>query len=227
MEQQQFDAMPKIKNVNEPHMALVLLLDVSGSMAGEPINELIKGVNRFKDEVCQDEQTKKILDVSVISFSNDYNVIQDFVPIEDMHKIELTADGATYYNGPISKAIDLVTERSRLYRQTGTEPYKPWIIMVTDGAPMDDNIADSISKINNMVENQKLKFWSLAVEGADTELLHKLSGPCVLTIKDHDFSTFFNWVNKSMRAVSQSSPGQNVTAPALPDNVALDNAFNC
>ena len=42
------DVAPKILNANESHMACLMLLDTSRSMAGTPIEELNKGLNKFR-----------------------------------------------------------------------------------------------------------------------------------------------------------------------------------
>ncbi len=219
---------PQIVNASEHHMALLFLLDTSGSMSARipgtntsPIEELTSALNRFKAEVCQDEHTKDILDVAIIEFNDTYKVIQEFSPIEYMKPVELYASGMTYMSGAIDKAIEMVTDRSRFYRRSGAEPYKPWIVLISDGGPMDD-IEDVAHKVNLMVEQEKLAFWSLAVEGADLEVLHELSGRRVLKLAGYDFSSFLDWANKSMRAVSQSSPGEKVKGQALPPSVSID-----
>lgn len=221
MNQVKFNDVPKIINVSEPHMALMFLLDTSGSMIGMPIEELNAAINRFKEQVCKDEKTKQILDVAIIEFNNEWRVIQDFVPVEFMQKVELEASGSTYLEGALDKAIEMVNERSHFYRRSGCEPYKPWIVLISDGEPF-DNPETLSSKIENMVSKEKLAFWSLAVPGANTELLHKLSGKRVLNLEDYDFKGFFDWVNKSMRAVSTSSPGEKVKGEELPETVSID-----
>ena len=221
MEQINFGDVPQIVNASEPHMALTFLVDTSGSMNGKPIDELNKGLNRFKEQVCKDEKTRDILDISIIRFSSDWEVLQDFTPVEYMQPVNFEADGSTYMAEALNKAIEMVNERSRFYRRAGTEPYKPWIVLISDGAPFDD--VDVMAKeINEMVENEKLAFWSLAVPGADTEVLHKLSGKRVLNLADYDFAGFFDWVNKSMRAVSTSAPGEKVKGQELPSTVSID-----
>jgi uncharacterized protein YegL len=40
-----------------------------------------------------------------------------------------------------------------------------------------------------------------------------------MLLKDRDFTTFFDWVNKSMRSISQSAPGQKPVGIPLPGNV--------
>ena len=212
---------PTIVNASEPHMACLLLLDTSGSMGGEPIRELNEGLNKFKLDVCEDKTTRDVLDIAIVEFNSGLNVVQEFVPIEYMEPVNLEARGGTNMSPAIQKAIDMVNERSRFYRRSGTEPYKPWIIMISDGAPQDD-ITEIVKVIQDMEENEKLKFFSLGVEGYDSQTLHRLSGPKVMKLKGYDFSSFFDWVNKSMRSVSVSSPGEKPKGVPLPENVDKD-----
>ena len=48
-----------VSAIGEPHLACVLLLDVSGSMRGNPINSLNDSIRRFKEQVCMDEIARK------------------------------------------------------------------------------------------------------------------------------------------------------------------------
>ena len=212
---------PPIINASEPHMACLLLLDTSGSMYGEPIAELNSGLNRFKDEVCRDKETRDILDIAIIEFNSTHNVVQEFVPVEQMKAVDLTANGGTEMSPAIQTAIDMVDERSRFYRRMGTEPYKPWIVMITDGAPT-DNVSAIADVIHAKEEEGKLKFFALGVDRYDSRTLHLLAGKKVMKLREHDFTSFFNWVNKSMRSVSQSSPGEKVSLPNLPETVDKD-----
>lgn len=213
------DFAPQIVNASEPHMACLFLLDTSGSMQGEPIDELVSALNRFKIEVCEDKTTRDVLDVAIVEFNSTVNVVQEFVPIEYMEPVSLMARGGTDMNGGLRTAIDMIIERGRFYRRSGTQPYCPWIVMITDGYPNDsiDNVAEEILSLD---QQDKLRLWSLAVKGADTKLLNKLGhGKRVLELEGYDFSKFFDWVNKSMRSISVSSPGEKARGQELPDNV--------
>jgi len=224
MRQKRFDVLPgttpTIINASESHMALILLLDVSYSMEGQPIKQLNEGVNRFKDEVCRDKQTRDILDVAVIQFNDSYEVVQDFVPIEYMQEIQLEADGATRYSEPIREALRMVDERSRFYRRSGTEPYKPWIILITDGEPL-DNINNIVDEVADMQNEGKVRFLALAIGDCDRRHLKRLSD-VVFHINDADFESFFDWVGKSMRSVSTTAPGEKAPLPPLEGNVYRD-----
>lgn len=221
MKQKNFDVLPgeapTIINASESHMALVLVLDVSYSMDGDPINQLNAGVNRFKEDVCKDKTTRDVLDVAVIAFNDSFEVVQDFVPIEYMEHIQLEADGATKYTAPIREAIRMVDERSRFYRRSGSEPYKPWIILVSDGEPL-DNINVVAQEVKAMQDEGKLRFLALGVGDCKMASLTKITD-VVFRMDDTDFSTFFNWVGKSMRSVSTTAPGEKAPLPPLEGNV--------
>ncbi|MDR2590822.1 MAG: VWA domain-containing protein [Oscillospiraceae bacterium] len=223
LEQKSFTEVPAIINASESHMALVFLLDTSGSMTGEPIRSLNEGLNRFKAEVCENKQTRDILDVAIIEFNSNYSVVQEFVPVEYMDELNLETTGTTMMSPAINRALDMVDERSRFYRRSGSEPYKPWVIMITDGEPdSDDDISDVAQRIRTMEDEGKLSFRSLGVEGYNSKILHELSGEKVIKLIGLDFTSFFDWVNKSMRSVSQSSPGEKPKAEKLAGNVVVD-----
>ena len=222
---------PQVVNTSEPHMALLFLVDTSGSMYSaqdketgkcvSPIGELNAAINRFKGEVCKDDKTKDILDVAIVEFNDKTKVIQEFTPVEFMKTVELTANGGTNMVPALKLAIDMVNERSRLYRSLGTEPYKPWIVMISDGAPWDD-ITEISSEIMKYDENGKLAVWALSVLGADNAVLHKIAGKRVLNLEGYDFSGFLDWAHKSMRAISQSVPGEKAQGQELPKTVTID-----
>jgi uncharacterized protein YegL len=63
----------------EPRVACVLLLDVSGSMAGSAIAELNAGLTTYKDELAADSLASKRVEVAVVTFGS---VVQTFVILQ-------------------------------------------------------------------------------------------------------------------------------------------------
>lgn len=221
MSQRTFNEIPPILSPNEPHMALLFLLDVSGSMIENgAINSLNASVNKFKEQVCADSRTTEILDVAIVTFNHETQVVMPFTPVAYMEPVNLVASGGTEIAPAVQVAIDMVDERSRFYRHAGTEPYKPWIFMISDGYGGD------VSAVSEVVRQKEaegyLKFFSLGVEGYDSKTLHQLCGEKVLKLNGYDFTGILDWAHKSMRAVSVSSPGEKVRLPALPENVDKD-----
>ena len=222
---------PKIVNPGEAHLACVLLLDTSSSMSGPPIDSLNKALRDFKEKLSMDEMAQKRVDIAIIEFNSTARVVQNFTPILEMQPVTLTASGSTAMGAGVNMAIDMVKDRNRFYHSLGTPVYKPWIFMITDGAPTDDieNAARRVQEEERKGTHGKLKFFALGVDGYDKDTLFKFFEGCdkaqkrvmELTDPNADFSSIFNWMSESMSAISVSRVGEDVKVAKLPDNVQV------
>jgi uncharacterized protein YegL len=213
---------PKIAAPGEPHLACVLLLDTSSSMAGPPIDSLNKALQDFKNKVSMDEMAQKRVDIAIVEFNSVTNVVQEFTPISQMNPVTLKADGLTAMGAGINKAIDMVKERNRFYNSLGTPVYKPWIFMITDGAPTDDieNAVRRLQEEESKGKHGKLKFFALGVAGYNKPTLFRLTKR-VMELSGTDFTGIFNWMSESMVAISVSRVEEDVPLGALPGNVTI------
>ncbi|MBS5450784.1 MAG: VWA domain-containing protein [Coriobacteriia bacterium] len=223
LEQIQRDRMPEA--INEAHLALVLLLDVSGSMAGDPLDNLNRALVRFKKDLASDAQAQRSVDVAVVTFGSDVDVVQDFVPLPHFQPPTLQASGLTAMGAGINRAIDLVEQRTELYRSLGTPSHRPWIMMMTDGCPTDD-IADAerrIAEEEGRGLHTHLKFFALGTPGHDEATLRRLTKveKRYMQLSNTDFTGIFHWLSESMSVMSSSMPGANPQLPALPANATL------
>ena len=217
---------------NQPRMPLLFLIDTSASMSGEkeidgknvvPIHELCVHMNRFKDEVCLDALTKKVLDVAIMRFDSDFSVLQPFMPIEKMMHLDLAAEGEdTVYSSAIDHALTMVDNVRKEYnKRSGC--YKPWIVFITDGAPNSNdqkNIDNLAKRIAALTDNGDVRLWCMAVgNGINSVSLHTLSPKRVFRLADYDFRSFINWLAKSMARVSRSAPTDNISVANLEGNM--------
>lgn len=210
----------EIAAVNEPHMPVLLLLDTSGSMNGKPLEELIEGYNQFFKQTSTDELAMKRVDIAMIQFGNDVRTIQDFIPLSkavEMPLPALAADGQTPMGEAIEKAVQMVRDRCRVYDEAGIPHYKPWIFMITDGEPTDD-ITNAKTLIRQREDTGRLKFFSVAVNGANTTILSSLSKRTIQATEKDQFKDIFNWISKSMSIISASCVTENPQLPELPEN---------
>ena len=121
----------------------------------------------------------------------------------------LTAEGDTPLGGAIVLALDLLEARKTEYRQNGISFYRPWVFLLTDGAPTDDWQA-AAARIREGEAGKKFAFFAVGIEGADMDTLRQLSVREPLSLQGLKFRELFQWLSSSMKSVSQSTPGTEV-----------------
>lgn len=211
--------------INEPHLPLVLVLDASGSMAGEPVRMLNEGLRRFRENLAGDAQAQRSVDVAVVSFASDVQVLQDFMPLSRFEPPVVEASGITSMGAGLDKAIDLVEQRVDLYRSLGTPCHRPWIMLITDGLPTDDveHAKRRIWEEESKGTHTHLKLFALGTPGHDEATLRSLCQveKRYMVLENTDFTGIFDWMSASMSVMSVSAPGVNPQLPALPAGVTL------
>lgn len=190
----------------------VLVLDVSGSMRGKRIEELNKGLQDFYNEISADETTSQRLEVSIITFGSFAKTIQTPKLVENFTMPTLTAEGSTVLVSAVNQAIDLVEERKNWYKSTNQTYYRPWIILMTDGEPDDDQNVDKLSeRIKQDTQNKRYAFLPIGVEGANMNVLSKIQGDIKpMKLQGTKFSSFFKWLSASMGTIVNAEAGEKV-----------------
>ena len=209
-------------NINEEHMALLLLCDVSGSMttateSGKQRIELLNdALSGFAPAVCADPKSARVLDVGIVAFDHTQQVMQKFTPVSQMNYRPLsTAGGGTKIAGAAHFAVDMLTEHVKHFTEAGIAVRKPWILMITDGHPdhdTPDELDKAISRVKDLDEKGKLRFWSFGVGDFDRNTLQRLSGQRAFALEGYNFATMIDWAVKSMRAISIASTGESPPA---------------
>lgn len=196
----------------ENRCACVLLLDVSSSMAGAPISELNAGLVTYKDELAADSLASKRVEVAVIAFSDQAQTLCDFTTAMHFQPPTLTAGGSTAMGAAILSAIEAVDRRKAAYKANGILYYRPWIFLITDGAPTDAwNLA--AKKVKEDEAAKHFAFWAVGVEGANFDVLRQISVREPVRLKGLRFRDLFKWLSESQKAVSRSTPGDAVPLP--------------
>lgn len=194
----------------------VLVLDVSGSMSGEPINQLNKGVQAFHNEILNDSTTSNRLEVCLIEFASDVNILVEPSLADNFEMPTLVTKGSTCLVDGVREAIKKVEERKNWYKSTSQKYYRPWIILMTDGAPdYGQDIIGLKNEIANGVSNKSFFFFSVGVEGANMEVLNNISTSEMppAPLEGLKFGDFFKWLSASMTSVTQSTDGDTINLP--------------
>jgi uncharacterized protein YegL len=196
----------------DPRCPCVLLLDVSSSMEGAPIAELNAGLNAYKDELAADSLAAKRVEVALISFGGEVKLISDFSPVNGFLPQLLKADGDTPMGEAITRALDMIQARKQLYKQNGVQFYRPWVFLITDGAPTDEWEA-AAAKVKQGEAARAFAFFAVGVGGANFDVLRQISVREPLKLDGLRFRDLFVWLSNSQRAVSRSKPSDDVPLP--------------
>ncbi|WP_293074173.1 VWA domain-containing protein [Moorena sp. SIO4A5] len=191
--------------------ACMLLLDVSYSMHGDPIEQLNKGVNQFIEEVCLDDFASFAVELGVITFGT---TVTELIPIQSISKVNtpvFTASGATSMGSAILRAIKVLEARKQEYKANGVPYYQPWIVIMTDGEPTDDMVyPQAANQLRRLGESDKFLVFGIGI--GDHCNLRKLALACPSNrppkrLDGYRFRDFFKWLSASMAQVSLSTPG--------------------
>ncbi len=195
-----------------PRVPICLVLDVSGSMSGKPIEELQEGVRMFFDAIREDDVAQYAAEIAIVTFGGIARKALDFFAINRQEVPAMYADGMTPMGEAIDLALDLLEARKMEYRNAGVDYYQPWMVLMTDGAPT-DSIDSAARRINELVKAKKLTVFPIAIgDAANTIELERLSpNRPPLKLKGLNFGEFFLWLSRSVSRVSQSTPGESVT----------------
>jgi len=201
------------------------VVDVSGSMSGAPIHELNRGLQEFYYEISNESMTSNRLEIAVVEFSSTVDTIVTPSLVENFSMPTLETKGSTKMVDGVREAISLVESRKDWYKQTGQPYLRPWIILITDGAPDNDqDIRGLVSEIELGTQGKKYVFLPIGVQGADMNVLNQIAGYTqdssknwnkmnAMRLQGLKFADFFKWVSASMSIVAGSKDGDKVNLP--------------
>lgn len=212
--QNPFGAAPFAENP-EPRCPCVLLLDASGSMSGNPIRQLNAGLQEFRNELIADDLASRRVEVAVVRFGP-VSTEADFATPDMFFPPHLQASGGTPMGEAVLHALHLIEVRKEAYRSHGIAYFRPWIFLITDGAPTDSIVA-AARAIREGEAARKFNFFAVGVEGADFARLAELAPPNRPPVKLEglQFAELFRWLSSSLKTISHSQAHSSATPDAL------------
>lgn len=177
-------------------------------MAGAPIDELNQGLIAFQESLKQDDLAMLRVEVCLINFGP-VNVLQDFVSAGELVVPTLTPNDATPMGEAITTALDKIEQRKQSYKANGISYYRPWVFLITDGAPTDEWQA-AAQRVKDAEARKKVAFFAVGVENADLAILAQITPRTPLKLKGLAFREMFVWLSSSLSGVSRSTPGEDV-----------------
>ena len=200
----------------EARCSIVLILDVSGSMAGAKIDTVNRALVKFRDIIREDSVTALRADVAVIAFDHEARVVRDFTNGANFEAPALEVAGGTNYSKAVNMALDLIEARKQSYREGGVAYYRSLAYFLTDGCPIHDNdvdLARTAARLTAMEENRGVAFFSFII--SDTEYL-----PIAMFLTDP--GKFFRLIGASSEANYSPETGY---SPGMSFDALASNPF--
>lgn len=198
-------------------LPVLLLVDNSGSMANEKINTVNAAIREMLAEFSSIKNAKGKINIGVISFGNEVQVVQPIDKIENVNIPVFEAAGKTWMGEAINLAVDMLEDKTKVPERA----YTPTIIILSDGLPSDcpgkmnpkEYDFSQWEPLKRLHESERLRNCpKLALgigEGTNYRMLNAfINNDNIPVIKASELSTitkFFKWVTYSISKRSVSS----------------------
>jgi uncharacterized protein YegL len=182
-------------------LPVYLVLDVSGSMTGEPIEACRQGVKALLSDLRGDPQALETAYLSVITFSSGAQQVCPLTELPSFSEPNLVAGGGTNMGEALKLLEDCINREVRKSTPTQKGDWKPLVFIMTDGQPTDswESAADSIKskRIGNIIA-------CAAGPGANSSLLKRITDAVVelSSLQPDQLKQFFKWVSASIKTTS-------------------------
>lgn len=190
-------------------MLVVLVADTSYSMLdNSKIDDLNEGVSALIKELKNDNKAKDSVDMSIISFGGNVNVVEKFGEIESVQTPHMSADGGTPMGEAVSLALKMLDARKQECNDNGIKYFIPVCVLMTDGQAT-DSIDQASVECKKLIAEGRLIVIPIAI-GSDADM-NQLSSFSTLSPKvitgNFSFLEFFKWLSSS---ISGATGGENL-----------------
>jgi len=207
-------------------LPVYLVLDVSGSMHGEPIESVRNGMQILASTLRSDPYALETAFVSVITFDSTATQVLPLTELIAFQPPMIEAGSATALGAALSLVGECIDREVEKTTPESKGDWKPLVFIMTDGMPTDDwrkGLADFASAKTGLV------IACAAGPQADTDVLKSITDT-VVALDTADSSTigaFFKWVSASISTsskkvdVSKSDSTQIIELPPPPPEIKL------
>jgi uncharacterized protein YegL len=193
-------------------LPICFCLDTSGSMMGNPIQQLNQGLSNFIASIKANDDTRSATDIAIITFGSSVEIVMPFGKIGNEGLPEIKASTTmTPIGEGILTALELLNARKEGYKEQGIKYYQPWLVVITDGAPQGPNAMANmelaIKACNELEKDDKLVIFNIGVgNSVDFDILKRVSVKRAepISVSSGDFGKLFEFLGSSSSSVVYS-----------------------
>ncbi len=206
-------------------LPIFLVIDVSESMAGAPIENVQKGIHDLTNALMADPYAIETTYLSVITFAGKAKVAMPLTYLLDFTPPVLSIGAGT----SLSSALDTLTIEIDKNVKKNTPAckgdWRPLVFLLTDGAPT-DKYQESIKRWHQKFDGRVTIIAILMGTTSDASALKNLTDE-VLVFKDTSsasYKAFFKWVSSSIQSNSKEigENGDQKVSHRLSENLDKD-----
>ena len=185
-------------------LPVFFVIDVSESMAGEPIQKVEEGLRTIITELKKDPYALETVYISIVVFAGRAKTLVPLTDIISFYPPRFSIGAGTSYGEGVRHLIDEINSKIKTTTATSKGDWKPIIFFMTDGNPTDNYIID----IGRWEQTWKDKSNAIVISignQADQKILRRISNN-ILALDDSGpeaYQAFFKWVTASVKAQSQ------------------------
>lgn len=188
----------------ERRCPVVILQDTSASMLPN-IEQVNQGLRSLRADLLTDPLASQRVEIAIVTFGP-VTLAQDFVTVDQWVPPRLGAAGNTPLGAALVYAMQQIHLRKLVYQEAGIPYYRPWLWLVTDGAPTDD-WKGPVASVQAEIQRGGLEMFTIGTETADFGVLRQISKPREpIRLREARYREMFVWLSRSLKPVSRSDP---------------------
>ena len=201
-------------------LPIFLVLDISESMLGEPIECLEKGMYELLQNLRSDPYALETAFLSVIAFAGRVETLVELTEIYQFQIPQLSLGAGTNIGAAMEHLINEIKTKVKKSTTKEKGDFKPIIYFLSDGTAT-DNPQPAIARFQKEIGTQA-KFIAVGIgKNADLSIFRPISEEILRLTNTSavDFKKFIDWVSQSITAQSKS-----VGAYESIDKISLEKA---
>ena len=213
------ELLPTTEHITHTHLPVVILLNTSASMAdGNAVGRVTEAIKGFLGKIANptDEFHRKLWrqgDFCIVGYRGVVKRLMDWTPGQDLARaasIEPTAGGNTPMGAAIIESADLLLNRYRGYKATGTRAFCGLVFNLTEGEPTDmlpngdaaqratwQKARDRVALLETMgrLKNPYAQFIHFTTDSKTRETLNQFAGETPLFMPTNSEDSIIGRVN--------------------------------